>query len=240
MTILSRRKWIVAGAGVSGTAIAARLAGRNGLIPPDSGGLYGPGHTLTYAAHRLLTGDANAREFTPDQISKSPHPKGRPPRGDEFPRLQAGGFKEWRLAVDGMVDRPASFSIDQLKSFPSRSQITQMICEEGWSYIAQWTGVPLSHLLNLSGAQSRARYVVYSTMDNRIEAIDMDDAWHAQTLISYKMNGVDLPVGHGGPLRIRVPRQLGYKSRKFLTRISLTDSVEGLRLDKKYSWYAGI
>lgn len=240
MSILSRRKWIAAGAGISGVAATIHLAGRGGLIPPDSGGLFGCGHTLTYAAHRLLTGSANAREFAPEQISKSPHAKGRPPRGEEFARLQAGGFQEWRLAIDGMVDRPASFTLDELKSYPSRSQITQMICEEGWSYIAQWTGVPLSHLLQLTGVQAKARYVVYATMDNRLEAIDMDDAWHAQTLISYGMNGADLPVGHGGPLRIRVPRQLGYKSRKFLTRISLTDSVAGLRLDKKYSWYAGI
>jgi DMSO/TMAO reductase YedYZ molybdopterin-dependent catalytic subunit len=240
MSIFSRRKLIVAGAGVAGVAGAAKLAEHNGLVPPDAGGIYGCGHTMTYAAFRLLAGDANAREFSPEQISKAPHPKGRPPRGEEFPRLQAAGFVDWRLTVDGMVERPTTFSMAELKSYPSRSQITQMICEEGWSYIAEWTGVPLSHLLERCGAQGKAKYVVYRTMDKRTEAIDMAEAWHGQTLISYGMNGGELPVGHGGPLRIRVPRQLGYKSRKFLTRITLTDSVEGLPLDKKYSWYAGI
>ncbi len=241
---ISRRKLITTGlagaAGVSGVAAAAGIAGRQGWLPPDYGGLYGCGHTLTYAAQRLLTRHANAREFTRSQISKTPHPKGKPPKGEEFPRLRAGGFKDWRLQVDGMVDRPGSFSIAELKSYPTRSQITQMICEEGWSFIAEWTGAPLSHVLNLAGVQPRARYAVYYAMDGWVDAIDMDDARHAQTLLTYGMNGGDLPVGHGGPLRLRVPRQLGYKNLKFLHRLTLTDSLKGLRLDGDYSWYAGI
>ena len=154
--------------------------------------------------------------------------------------MKADGFKDWRLKVDGMVERPASFSVAELRSFPANSQITQMICEEGWSYIAQWHGVPLSHLLKLVGVQPKATYAVYTTMDNRVEAIDMAEAWHQQTLVSYGMNGTEIPVGHGGPLRLRVPRQLGYKSRKFLTKLTFTDTLKGLRLDTKYSWYAGI
>ena len=244
MSEISRRKLITAGlaatAGVTGIAVTAGFASRNGLIPPDHGGIYGAGHTLTYAAQRLLVGNSNAREFAQSQISKTPHQKGRPPKGDEFLRLKAGGFKDWRLKVDGMVDHPVSFSMDELKSFPRRSQITQMICEEGWSYIAEWTGVPLSHILHLAGVQPQAMYAVYSTMDGRVEAVDMAEARHEQTLVSYGMNGGDIPVGHGGPLRLRVPRQLGYKSRKFLTRLTFTDTLKGLRLDTKYSWYAGI
>ena len=244
MSSISRRKLIQAGlvgaAGVSGIAVAARIAGQHRLIPPDYSGIYGCGHTLTYAAQRLLTGDSNAREFRPSQISKIPHPKGRPPKGDEFPRLRAGGFQDWRLRVDGMVSRPGSFSISELKSYPSRSQITQLICEEGWSYIAEWTGVPLSHVLNLTGVLSQARYAVFYSMDGWIDAIDMNDAWHAQTLVGYGMNGGEIPVGHGGPLRLRVPRQLGYKSLKFINRVTLTDTVKGVIPDSDYSWFAGI
>ena len=244
MSNISRRKLITSGvvgaAGVSGIAVAARIADQHGLVPPDSGGMYGGGHTLTYAAQRLLVGNSNAREFARSQISKTPHPKGRPPKGEEFLRLKAGGFQDWRLKVDGMVERPGLFSVAELRSFPTSSQITQMICEEGWSYIAEWTGVPLSHILNLVGVQPLAKYAVYSTMDGRVEAIDMSEAWHEQTLVSYGMNGGEIPVGHGGPLRLRVPRQLGYKSRKFLTKLTFTDTLKGLRLDTKYSWYAGI
>lgn len=241
---MTRRKLITAGlagaAGLSGIALAARVASQHGLIPPDSGGLYGCGHTLTYAAQRLLTGHANAREFAESQISRTPHPKGDPPKGDEFPRLEAGGFQDWQLKVDGLVRRPGLFSLAELKSYPSRSQITQLICEEGWSYIAQWTGVPLSHLLQLAGASPQAKYAVYYAMDGWVDALDMDDAWHAQTLVTYGMNRGDIPVGHGGPLRLRLPRQLGYKSLKFLNRVMLTDTLEGVPIGGEYSWYAGI
>jgi DMSO/TMAO reductase YedYZ molybdopterin-dependent catalytic subunit len=244
MSTISRRKWITAGlagtAGVTGIAVAARVAGQHGLIPPDYAGIYGCGHTLTYAAQRLLTGNANAREFKRSQISKTSHPTGKPPEGDEYSRLQAGGFKDWQLKVDGLVDRPGSLSLDELKSQPSRSQITQLICEEGWSFIAEWTGVPLSHLLNRAGVQPQAKFVVYHAMDGWMDAIDRNDAWHPQTIVSYAMNSGDIPVLHGGPIRLRVPRQLGYKSLKFLNRITVTDTLKGVRVGGEYSWYAGV
>ena len=75
-------------------------------------------------------------------------PNEMPPFNESFKRLQAGGFADWRLSVDGMVARPGAFSLAELRSYPSRSQITQLACEEGWSYIAEWTGVPLSHVLD--------------------------------------------------------------------------------------------
>src|ERR1700675_3824138 len=119
--IISRRKLIVSGiaatAGASGLAVAARLAQRYGLVPPDHGGIYGLGETLTYASQRLLTKHSLAREFSRGQISKPPFANEIEPPTDEFKRLQAGGFAEWRLSVNGMVARPASFSLDQLKSF---------------------------------------------------------------------------------------------------------------------------
>src|ERR1017187_4592468 len=128
MSNLSRRKLITTGlaatAGASGLAVAARLALRHGLIPPDHGGIYGPGETLTYASQRLLTRHSLAREFPRSQISKPPFANEIPPLNEAFKRLQAGEFADWRVSVDGMVERPASFSLPQLKSYPSRSQIT--------------------------------------------------------------------------------------------------------------------
>jgi DMSO/TMAO reductase YedYZ molybdopterin-dependent catalytic subunit len=249
MSDVSRRRWILGGvAGASALGVAGKLAQRFGLIPPDGGGLYGPGETLTYATQRVLTGHSLAREFRRDQISEKPFANEVAPLGDRFKQLQAGGFAEWRLTIDGMVDRPAAFSAGELKSFPSRSQITHLACEEGWSYIAEWTGVPLSHVLGLAGAHSQARYVVYrSIQPNWWESIDMADAMHPQTLVAYGMNGGDLPVGFGGPLRLRVPRQLGYKSVKYITSLTVTDSLKGFGKglgsaspEDGYSWYAGI
>jgi len=252
MTDLSRRKVILTGlaatAGVSGLGVAARLAEKYGLVPPDHGGIYGPGETLTYAAQRLLTRHSLAREFSPSQISKRPLANEIAPLSDGFKRLQAGGFVDWRLSVDGMVDRPASFSLAQLKSYPSRSHITELACEEGWSYIAEWIGVPLSHVLDVVGIRPQAKYVVYFSIDpDWWESMDMADALHPQTFLAYGMNGNDLPVGNGGPLRMRLPRQLGYKNVKFITRLTVTESLKGLGKglgsaapEAGYAWYAGI
>ncbi|MGB2621823.1 MAG: molybdopterin-dependent oxidoreductase [Candidatus Acidiferrum sp.] len=252
MSKLSRRKLITAGltatAGVAGLGVAARLAQKYGLVPPDHGGIYGLGETLTYASQRLITRHSLAREFPRSYISKPPFANEIPPLNDAFKRLQAGGFANWRLTVDGLVDRPASFSLAQLKSYPSRSQITGLSCEEGWTYIAEWIGVPLSHVLDLAGVQPHARYVVYFSIDpDWWESIDMADALHPQTFLAYGMNGGELPVGNGGPLRLRLPRQLGYKSVKFITRLTVTDNLKkfGKGLGSAapeggYAWYAGI
>jgi DMSO/TMAO reductase YedYZ molybdopterin-dependent catalytic subunit len=252
MKDISRRKLIwgglAAAAGVSGLGVAARLAEKYGLVPPDDGGIFGLGETLTYASQRLLTRHSLAREFSRSQISKRPFANEIAPLNDAYKRLQAGGFADWRLTVDGMVDRPTAFSLDQLKSYPSRSQITEVVCEEGWSYIAEWIGVPLSQILSAVGAHPQARYVVYfSIQPDWWDSMDMADAMHPQTFLTYGMNGHDLPVGNGGPLRIRLPRQLGYKSVKFITHLTVTDSMKkfgkGLGSSEPetgYAWYAGV
>jgi DMSO/TMAO reductase YedYZ molybdopterin-dependent catalytic subunit len=252
MSKFSRRKLITTSlavtTGASGLAVAARLAQGYGLIPPDAGGIYGPGEALTYASQRLLTRHSLAREFPRSQISKAPFANGKPPQGTAYEHLQAGAFADWRLAVDGMVARPASFSLAGLRSYPSRSQITHLACEEGWSFIAEWTGVPLSDVLNVVGILPQARYVVYfSIQPGWWDSVDMNDALHPQTLVTYGMNGAELPVGHGGPIRLRVPRQLGYKSVKYVTRLTVTDSLKGFGKglgsaapEAGYSWYAGI
>ncbi len=252
MSTLSRRKLIATGlaatAGTAGLGVAARLVQKYGLVPPDHGGIYGLGETLNYASQRLLTRHSLAREFKPSQISKPPLANEMAPLPDAFKRLQAGGFADWRLAIDGLVDHPASFSLDLLKSYPSRSHITMIQCEEGWSYIAEWIGVPLHHVLDVVGVQPHARYVVYFSIQNGWwDSIDMADALHPQTFLAYGMNGGDLPVGNGGPLRMRVPRQLGYKNVKFITHLTVTDNLKrfGKGLGSAspeggYAWYAGI
>jgi len=253
MSKLSRRQLIttglVAAAGASGLAVAAKLATRYGLVPPDSGGIYGPGETLTYAGQRLLTRHSLAREFSRGQISEKPFANEVAPLSDQFKRFEQAGFADWRLAVDGLVARPASFSLAELRSFPRRSHITMIQCEEGWSYVAEWIGVPLSHMLERAGALPQARYVVYRSFQPEWwESIDMADALHPQTLVTYGMNGSsELPVGFGGPLRLRVTRQVGYKSVKYITRITLTDNLKqfgkGLGSaapEAGYAWYAGI
>jgi DMSO/TMAO reductase YedYZ molybdopterin-dependent catalytic subunit len=252
MSDTSRRKFITAGlavaAGASGIAVAAKVARHHGLIPPDGGGFYGPGETLTYAAQRLLGRHSMAREFPRSQVSEKPFANEVDPLGDEFKRLQAASFVDWRVTVDGMAARPAAFSLAELRSFPSSTQTTMIGCEEGWTYIAEWTGVPLSHILDRVGALPQVRYVVYrSIQSDWWESIDMADALHPQTLLALGMNGSELPVPFGGPVRVRVPRQLGYKNVKYINHLTLTDNLKpfgkgrgGASPDAGYAWYAGI
>ncbi len=112
---------------------------------------------------------------------------------------------------------------------PARSQITRHDCVEGWSAIGQWTGVPLAAVLDKVGLKPEARYIVFhcadeyeKTLDGSgwyYESIDLVDAFHPQTILAHSMNGRDLEVAHGAPLRLRVERQLGYKQAKYLMRI---------------------
>jgi DMSO/TMAO reductase YedYZ molybdopterin-dependent catalytic subunit len=146
-----------------------------------------------------------------------------------------------------LVSRPSFLSLAELKSYPSRTQITHQACEEGWSFIAEWTGVPLSYVLNAAGVLARAKYVAYFAFDESWDSLDMPEALHPQTLLAYGMNGQELPTPHGAPLRMKVPRQLGYKSVKYLSRITVTDTLKNIRTgrgsisqDYGYSWYAGI
>jgi DMSO/TMAO reductase YedYZ molybdopterin-dependent catalytic subunit len=251
MSGLTRRRLLYGGlaaAGLSSVAAAAAIAKRYGLVPPDHGGLFGAGETLTYATQRLLMSrQPLAREFSRGDISKAFPVNGPPPEVDSYARLRAGGFTAWRLMVDGLVARPRSFSLAELTALTSATQITHQACEEGWSFIAEWTGVRLSTILSLVDVRPSARYVVFVPFDGLWDSLDMADAWHPQTLLAYMMNGRDLPIPHGAPLRLRVARQLGYKSVKYLVRITVTDSLEdvgnglgSMSPELGYSWYAGI
>ncbi|HEY7640374.1 MAG TPA: molybdopterin-dependent oxidoreductase [Steroidobacteraceae bacterium] len=246
--IISRRAVIASGLTLVAGAAAVRLAGRYNLIPPDSGGLYGIGETLTYAAQRLLIGKhALAREFGRGDISRVIPVNGTPPETEIYDRLLVGGFADWRLRIDGMVARPTDFSLADLQRYPAHTQITHQACEEGWSFIAEWNGVRLSHVLDLVQVDPRARYLMFFAFDGWHESIDMIDALHPQTFLAYGLNGRELPPEHGAPVRVRVARQLGYKSVKFLSRVVVTDSLEqfgkgvgGINAEYGYSWWAGI
>ena len=130
---------------------------------------------------------------------------------------------------------------------PAKTQITHQACEEGWSFIAEWTGVPLSYAMNLVGVSEKAKFAVFWPYDETWDSLDLPDAYHAQTFLAYKLNGQDLPADHGAPLRVRVARQLGYKSVKYLHKLTFVDSLKHVGDGRGsaspaagYSWYAGI
>ena len=156
--------------------------------------------------------------------------------------LRTGGSM-W--TVSSHAQQPSLSPISS--AMPSRTQITELNCEEGWSYIAAWTGVQLSFILHLVGTSPKAKWVVFYPFNDFWGSIDMPEALHPQTLLAYGMNGEDLTPDHGAPVRLRVPRQVGYKNLKYIARISVTESLKNIgdgngsaAPEIGYSWYGGI
>ncbi len=160
----------------------------------------------------------------------------------DYQLLQRDNFKNFKLSIEGCVASPRSYTMGELKKLGARTQITRHTCEEGWSAIAEWTGVPLSAVLKDAGILPAACYVCFYGFDNYAESIDMLDALHPQTILAHTMNGEDLPARNGAPLRLRVETQLGYKSVKFIRRIVVTDKFTDPGPDIKtgWAWYTGI
>jgi DMSO/TMAO reductase YedYZ molybdopterin-dependent catalytic subunit len=258
-TDLSRRGLLAGGAaaGLGGLL----LSGCDRLnAAPEFRSFLGSAEGLTMRSQRLLlSGQPLAREFERRHISDVFKPNGSTdPQSPEYLRLVADDFQSWRLRVDGLVANPLSLSLGQLRTLPSRTQITRHDCVEGWSAIGEWKGVPLRVLLQSAGLQPEARYIVFHCADNYrnhtgpneryYESIDLFDAFHPQTILAYDFNGGTLPVAYGAPVRLRVERQLGYKQAKYVMRVQAVNSLAGIGMGKGgywedhagYQWYAGI
>jgi len=211
---------------------------------------------LSQHAQRAVLGQVRplAREYQRADISKNFKANGTTrPEGPEYAQMAMDGFSTYRLKVDGLVARPLELSLEQIRGLPSRTQITRHDCVEGWSAIGEWTGVPVSTLLQMAGVGNGSRYLIFPCADNLggqgfyYESIDLVDAYHPQTIMAYAMNGEALPIPHGAPLRLRVERQLGYKMAKYVMRIEVAASFArmgrgrgGFWEDLGYEWYAGI
>lgn len=249
MKLITRRNAIVAGLTGLGGVMLGRFTQE---LPPTYGNLLRLGDNLTYVAHRtLLPGQSLVREYGlhdltsfPATGTSDPGTKRIPILSDAYRDLRRGDFTNWRLQVEGRVARPRTFSLAELKALPARTQITRHTCEEGWTAIGQWTGVPLSLVLDAAGILPTARFVVFTSYDDWVAGIDLLDALHPQTLLAYGMNGRDLPIPHGAPVRLRVERQIGYKSMKFLKSIVVKDEFDdgGAKGDIQggWAWYTGM
>jgi len=255
--LISRRSALIGGVGAGGLL----LSGCDQLShSPSVKRVLDTAATLNYRAQRLLLTSTGplAPEFKPADIAPSFRVNGSAyPGTDDYKRLMDSNFASYRLVVEGLVHHPLSFSLDDLRKLPSRTQITRHDCVEGWSCIGQWTGVQLGLLLKAAGLSPGARFVVFRCADDMgggldgpnlyYESVDLADAFHPQTILAYALNGQPLPVAHGAPIRLRVERQLGYKQAKYVMRIQVTDSFApigggkgGFWEDQGYAWYAGI
>ncbi|HWG66711.1 MAG TPA: molybdopterin-dependent oxidoreductase, partial [Rhodanobacteraceae bacterium] len=148
---------------------------------------------LSHAAQGVLSRNAMAREYSEADISPVFRANGSTdPQSTEYRALAAKGFRDYKLAIGGLVAHPLSLSLEQLRALPSRTQITRHDCVEGWSVIGKWTGVQLSRVLEMAQPTRAARYVVfrcYDAMDDDseyYESLGFDDAYHPQTLLAWE------------------------------------------------------
>jgi DMSO/TMAO reductase YedYZ molybdopterin-dependent catalytic subunit len=255
---LPNRRRLIAGA-ASGV-LAGALSGCEKLsVSPEVNQALAVGERVSRSAHRLLVDrTVLAREYPPEAISPDFRANGTTnPDNEDYQAHVASGFQDWRLEIGGLVERPLSLSLADLRQAPGRTQITRHDCVEGWSCIGKWRGARLGPLLDRAGVKPSARYVAFFCADtleltldgsgDYYETIDLADAHHAQTILAYDMNDAPLPVAHGAPVRLRLERQLGYKMAKYVMRIELIESFDhlgrgrgGYWEDRGYQWYAGI
>jgi len=195
-----------------------------------------------------------AKEFRPDQMSPVFRANGTlNPGTPDYTAMVADKFANWKLKVTGLVNRPLDISLAQLKSMPSRTQITRHDCVEGWSAIGKWQGPTLGSILKLAQVKESARYIIFHCADlyrgkNYYESVDMFDAFHPQTILAFAMNDAPITVPHGAPIRLRAERLLGYKQAKYVMGVEATDSLGSFGLGQGGYWednvdydtYAGI
>jgi DMSO/TMAO reductase YedYZ molybdopterin-dependent catalytic subunit len=248
--MITRRRFVVTGA--SGLLLGGCDRLNNS---PGFRGVLRSAEKLTMNAQRLVSPrDALAREYAEADMSPIFRSNGtRMPGTSEYAQHLKENFGNWRLTVDGLVERPLSITLPALRTLPYRTQITRHDCVEGWSAIGKWHGPQLSRLLDAAGLSSRAKYIVFHCADRfgeklYYESIDLIDAFHPQTILAWGMNNRLLPVANGAPLRLRVERQLGYKHAKYVQRIEAVESLAEVHGGKggywednvDYEWYAGI
>lgn len=245
-----RRRGFIAGLG------ALWVAGCNKVAESEAGSkLMLAAQDWHRGAQRLLNPrDALAPEYPRSAASPSFRGNGSTdPQNGDYPRHVAEDFANWRLEIRGLVETPMTYTLENIRKLPQRTQVTRHDCVEGWSAIGEWTGPQLSILLDAAGLMPEARFIVFHCADDYhgqlyYESVDLIDAYHPQTIVAHQLNGEPLPVKNGAPLRMRIERQLGYKHAKYVNAIEAVASLADVRGGKGgywedrlgYQWYAGI
>ena len=154
---------------------------------------------------------------------------------------------DWVLEVTGRVGKPLRLSLDDLKKLPITTKRIHHYCVEGWSAVAEWTGVRVSEIAKLAGAKD-TDYVEFRSFDAPTvesrgywSSWDRESAMHGHTLLAFGMNGKPLSPAYGAPVRLFGAVKLGYKNVKYLTEVNFLDRrTGGYWEDKGYEWFAGV
>jgi DMSO/TMAO reductase YedYZ molybdopterin-dependent catalytic subunit len=194
------------------------------------------------------------KQYKKEDISEFFRVNGYPPDTEEFKKLEANGFKDWRLKIHGMVEQELELSLDDIKALPKQEQITKHICIQGWSAIGEWGGVPVTEILARVKPTKNAKYIVLHAYDVDgegrpfYEALRISDMRDALSILAYEMNWQPLPREYGAPLRLRCERKLGYKMVKYIKSIEFVEDYKhigrgrgGYREDNVlFDWEASI
>ena len=186
-----------------------------------------------------------ARLFNPNRLAET-YPESaitRPFRFNAYyDETEAPDVDEdtYRLQLDGLIENKQAWTLDQLYALPQETQITRLICVEGWSAIGKWTGAPLKGFLQRVGADLTAKYVHFACAEGYSVSIDMPTALHPQTQMTFKFDNKLLPRAYGFPMKIRMPTKLGYKNPKYMITMKVTNTDKGgYWEDQGYNWFGG-
>lgn len=159
----------------------------------------------------------------------------------EVPVWDAAVNGAWTLAIGGLVKTPLTISLEALMALPRVTQKVPHFCVEGWTAVAEFTGVRVRELGRLVGANPHAGYVDFASFDDQYhESWDRDSAEHDQTLIVFAKDGQLLTPAYGAPARVHSPVKLGYKNTKYLTTVTfMAERNGGYWSDEGYEWYGG-
>jgi DMSO/TMAO reductase YedYZ molybdopterin-dependent catalytic subunit len=242
-----KRRLFVAALGASGLVGCSAM--KQNLTTSLRGGL----DSVEVLNHAIIGTRGMARLYTEADIDRDFRVNSfDTPSDTRYVDAARDNWAGYRLPVTGLVDRPQTFTLAELRAMPLQTQITRHDCVEGWSAIGKWRGVPLATIVAMVQPQAGARYVVFRCFDKDdsgteyYESLDLHEAAHPQTLLALDLNDKPIDYDHGAPVRLKVPTQLGYKSTKWVRAIDVAaafptpDSKGGYWEDNGYEWYAGI
>ena len=147
---------------------------------------------------------------------------------------------DYKLELGGLIKERKSWRLPELYALPQVSQVTRLICVEGWSAIGKWSGVRLSDFLQRVGADLTAKYVGFKCGDDYYGSIDMASALHPQTILALRYADQILEPKYGFPMRLRIPTKLGFKNPKHIAVIFVSNTHPGgYWEDQGYNWFSG-
>ena len=154
-------------------------------------------------------------------------------RVEEFPIRSIEGtqkvdVKAWRLRIEGLVDKPISFTFDEIKNLPQSVRTKRFVCVEGWGLDNQrWEGVHLKEVFSRISRSRKADFVTFHAAGGQYkDSLSMKEALEPDTLLAYRLNGKPLSPEQGFPLRLIIPRMYAYKGVKWVERIVFTETQE--------------